>query len=1101
MQRSQIDFLNHGLLPFVGRSEEAERIARFWGETSDSPGLRAMIISGEAGIGKSRLIEEITPRIANAGGTVIQTKLYPDAGTSIAPLLARALTRSATAGHLLKSEPEETMGSVAAALLRISSLRPTLVIVEDLHLLPPDAVPDFAAILDRLADEPLSLLATARPVETPARAVLERYLVEEITLHGLSGTEIALLCRSIFGEQVREEIVQTLRERTTGNSLALRSALRGALRTGSPGAGPRNGSGVMIDQNAFVRALERNVRLLSEGMVTHLTEREREAAERLAMLGEVFARETAQEALAEAETMLEVLTFKGIITTSASPPLPITDTQSKSAPLAFTHSLLHRHFADRGRFDADMMVRILAARYPLYSLIPFPLLETRAHEVTAHPEEIALAIERIFTITAVLDRSSNWNRTATVMNVPDALAEQTADRWPEERRRELQALIIINHLTIQRRLRRGNYGELVQRLMALTENPRNSGWGLLRLRAIVYRRRQLKRVDPAACLKAWSEVESIANEFPELRNTRPYISHLRESAEAAKILNLPARLREVEALFRAFLDDPATTEAIRFQAWLTVTPFFLNIAESSVELAARLRELSELEAVAAREDTVLAICKQERLFQSGLFDRCIAFHEETLPVYRELGMQMEIFSSTIMRIFSEMVIGGTAALADDQIDALIEMIPEIARQQAKSIIGPHFAGAALLLGDWERARRYQMLFGKEAPLLADRQILLEVITADIDSLRETMERGAQEIAHFRAPLALLMDPAADLEPARQTVRTLLARELLMGDDLIHHRAMIELVDAIDLEHPGLRFGASVEQSVHDSVIAMLEWLNHRSLPAVMRVIVDRFEQILTKAEVRTWRAAVAALSRRREEERASSAVEQPLHVSLLGTITVQAAGQEEPARVRGTQLCTMLGLMAADHMLAKPLSANEFASIVFGSERDPDSVRKSMNFAVFRLRELLSPEAISTAGETPVLDLAHVDVDLIRAHRHLTTATEAMREGALVRALPELVAALAICGGRVPFPTLYDEFFEAVREDFESELRSTTIRLARALQREGDGAAAEEVLRLAFAAMPDDEEIAELLQDALVSLGKRTEARRIGMRAEMEGMS
>jgi DNA-binding SARP family transcriptional activator len=250
-----------------------------------------------------------------------------------------------------------------------------------------------------------------------------------------------------------------------------------------------------------------------------------------------------------------------------------------------------------------------------------------------------------------------------------------------------------------------------------------------------------------------------------------------------------------------------------------------------------------------------------------------------------------------------------------------------------------------------------------------------------------------------------------------------------------------------------------------------------------------------KGKLKSWRARIAAIAALRELAAMPPREEQRARISLLGSITIQLPG-EESVRVRGAQLCTLLGLMAADRMLAKPLTPGELMSIVMGSDRDPDSARKSMNFAVFRLREMLGSEAISTAGETPGLNLDLVEIDLLDAHRHLRQAAAALRHGALLRAYPELLAALEITAGKVPFPTLYGEFFESAREDFENELRSVVIRVAQALIREGDAAAAEQVLAHAFQAMPDDEDVAELLQQVLRDLGKRAEAVRIGLKIE-----
>jgi DNA-binding SARP family transcriptional activator len=90
-----------------------------------------------------------------------------------------------------------------------------------------------------------------------------------------------------------------------------------------------------------------------------------------------------------------------------------------------------------------------------------------------------------------------------------------------------------------------------------------------------------------------------------------------------------------------------------------------------------------------------------------------------------------------------------------------------------------------------------------------------------------------------------------------------------------------------------------------------------------------------------------------------------------------------------------------------------------------------------------------------------------------------------------VVEALDIVKTEVPFPTLYDDFFEAMRGDFEYQMREAVIEVGQGLLREGDAASAEEALRRGFDAMPEDEEITELLCRALELQGRRAEAGRV----------
>ncbi|MBC8146160.1 MAG: ATP-binding protein, partial [bacterium] len=226
--RPYADFLNHGVLPFVGRERESDDVFAFWRGTFEATQLRAMLLIGEAGVGKSRLLDKIIAQIEGQGGSVVHVKLYADSTISFIALVARALWHPSAAQSLLAHEPDATLASVTSALQRLVRLRPTMFVVEDMHLLAAEAVGDLARLLESISDDTVSLLALARPVDLAARAALEPYLVDEISMHGLTQENCAQIWGALVGESPGDELAAALHEATTGNPLALRSALRSA---------------------------------------------------------------------------------------------------------------------------------------------------------------------------------------------------------------------------------------------------------------------------------------------------------------------------------------------------------------------------------------------------------------------------------------------------------------------------------------------------------------------------------------------------------------------------------------------------------------------------------------------------------------------------------------------------------------------------------------------------------------------------------------------------------------------------------------------------------------------------------------------------------
>ena len=137
---------------------------------------------------------------------------------------------------------------------------------------------------------------------------------------------------------------------------------------------------------------------------------------------------------------------------------------------------------------------------------------------------------------------------------------------------------------------------------------------------------------------------------------------------------------------------------------------------------------------------------------------------------------------------------------------------------------------------------------------------------------------------------------------------------------------------------------------------------------------------------------------------------------------------------------------------------------------------------------------VITDEEVPRLNTTLVDVDLIHAYERLRTAAAALQGGSLLQAHRALLSALKLAHGEVPFPGLYEDFFEHAREEFDYLLRSTLLGIGQSIIAEGDLESAEELLERGLASLPEDEEIAALLSDALERMGRKTSAERVRAR-------
>src|SRR2546425_2991620 len=184
-------------LPFVGRQAELARLRAQFERTKSGRSTLALI-SGESGIGKSRLADEFT-RSAEIDAKIVRTRFRPGTELGRSPLSelvagppAGALpARGApSAGPLSRPRPgplalvdrrNEIFVSWRDYLAAIARARPLVIVLDDIQW----AESEFVRLVDRLtfgSDTPLMVLATARP-EFPAMTALrpgEDHLVLEL---------------------------------------------------------------------------------------------------------------------------------------------------------------------------------------------------------------------------------------------------------------------------------------------------------------------------------------------------------------------------------------------------------------------------------------------------------------------------------------------------------------------------------------------------------------------------------------------------------------------------------------------------------------------------------------------------------------------------------------------------------------------------------------------------------------------------------------------------------------------------------------------------------------------------------------------------------
>jgi DNA-binding CsgD family transcriptional regulator len=231
----------------VGRDEQ---LAEVTAHTVAAPkrGLTATIVSGEAGIGKSMLMEAVLAELATAGWTtligradVLEQRIpYAALVRVVAPLVAGASDDVAQSARELAASLDVLGGRAAAdveasfgqvcggltALVRALTERaPVALAIDDVDALDDDTLAALVIVARRLADAPFALLGTSRtePVASPSRfgSLVDLLDAEDALLRmplgPLDEHDVGAVAAQVLGASPDDDLLHELHRRTDGN--------------------------------------------------------------------------------------------------------------------------------------------------------------------------------------------------------------------------------------------------------------------------------------------------------------------------------------------------------------------------------------------------------------------------------------------------------------------------------------------------------------------------------------------------------------------------------------------------------------------------------------------------------------------------------------------------------------------------------------------------------------------------------------------------------------------------------------------------------------------------------------------------------------------
>ncbi len=240
-----------GLSPLVGREQEISLMIDRWEQVIEGHG-QVVIVSGEAGMGKSRLVQALRERLAATphawieGGcspyhensafhpvveclehslalgrddapevkiAKLEATLRPT-GTALdegVPLLATLLSvpvpdRYPSLQHLsAEAQRRKTLESLAAWLFAISEDRPVVMLIEDLHWIDPSSLELVQTLVGQVPTARVFMVLTYRPGVDVSWASQSH--VVHLTLHPLTRKQVATIVDRVTGGKALPSVV------------------------------------------------------------------------------------------------------------------------------------------------------------------------------------------------------------------------------------------------------------------------------------------------------------------------------------------------------------------------------------------------------------------------------------------------------------------------------------------------------------------------------------------------------------------------------------------------------------------------------------------------------------------------------------------------------------------------------------------------------------------------------------------------------------------------------------------------------------------------------------------------------------------------------
>jgi len=386
----------------VGREQELASLLERWARSREGHG-QIVLLSGEAGIGKSRLVQALKEKVALGPHFRWESRCSPHFQHSafypfiemveqaldfrrldpphenlrklelalvpygvperLAPLLAMFLgiplpEAYAPAAMGRERQRRATMEAAVSLAVAVSAVRPLLLIVEDLHWADPSTLELLSMLIEHVPASALLTVFTFRPdFEPPWRGEN----LDRVMLRGLAPGSVARVATNVAaGKQLPEQVIAQVVARTDGVPLFIEELTRMLIDSG--GLTQRDDR-YELSEPAAALDIPSTLRDLLSARLDRLS-----TAKPVAQLGAVIGREFTYRLLAavsalddvELRTTLRRLVQSGLLYEGGSPPESVYRFKHHLVQEAAYDSLLRR----RRRDYHHRIASVLDERFP-----------------------------------------------------------------------------------------------------------------------------------------------------------------------------------------------------------------------------------------------------------------------------------------------------------------------------------------------------------------------------------------------------------------------------------------------------------------------------------------------------------------------------------------------------------------------------------------------------------------------------------------------------------------------------------------------------------------------------------------------------------------